>query len=129
MEFKASHRYARSSARKARFVVDLVRGKPVTEALEILSFEHRRPSVMIEKVIKSAMSNAGSYIDRVRNEPEKYPDVKIDLDSFDVENLYIKEAFVDGGPIIKRWLPRAHGRATPIKKRMCHINIILSDQQ
>jgi large subunit ribosomal protein L22 len=129
VEFTAKHRFARSTPRKARFVIDLVRSKPVGEALEVLSTVHRRPKVMIEKVIRSAMSNANAFVDRVRGNPEQYPDAKIDLDSFDVEELRIKKAFVDAGPTLKRWLPRAMGRATPLKKRTCHITITLSDEE
>lgn len=80
---------------------------------------------MVEKIIRSAMSNANSYVEKVRNDPESHPHVDFDVDSFDVEDLYVKDAFVDAGPTIKRWLPRAMGRATPLNKRTCHITITL----
>lgn len=129
MEFTAKHRFARSSPRKARLVVDMIRGKQVNDALEALMFVHRRAKVMVEKTLKSAMANAGHMVDQIRSNPEKYPNPKIDPDKFDVEDLYVKDAFVDGGPILKRWMPRAMGRATPIKKRTCHITITLSDEK
>ncbi|HIA27056.1 MAG TPA: 50S ribosomal protein L22 [Planctomycetes bacterium] len=109
-EYKASHKFARVTARKARYVMDLVRNKPVEGALETLRFTHRRASPLIAKVIKSAMHNA---IQESGSEPE---------------NLVIERAYVDEGPTMKRWRPRARGSAFPILKRTSHLNIVLTDR-
>ena len=132
MDFQATCRYARGSARKARLVADLIRGKQVDDALETLMFIHRKPKVMVEKLLKSAIANVNEYVNRVKNNPELFPKAnmeKIDtLLSDGVEgHLRIKKVFVDGGPVMKRWLPRAMGRATPLLKRSCHITLVLSD--
>jgi large subunit ribosomal protein L22 len=108
-EFKAAHRYARISSRKARSVADLVRGKNVNEALEQLDHCHRRASPMIEKVIRSAMANAGQDLD------------------VEVNRLFVSDVRVDVGPTLKRWRPRAQGRVYPILKRSSHISVVLSE--
>ena len=110
--FRATHRFARITARKARFVMDLVRGRSVNDALNTLHFVHRRASPMIQKVIRSALANAGQDLD------------------VDVNRLYITEARVDEGPLLggrARWRPRAQGRAYPILKKTCHIAVILAE--
>ena len=132
-EFKASHRYARSSPRKARLIADLVRGRNVNKALEVLLFEHKRVGHMVEQLIHGAIQNANQFISRAKelrkSDPRKFrtehADIEKEIDKFDVDNLYLKEVWVDEGPRLKRWLPRAMGRATPIIKRMCHINVVL----
>lgn len=134
MDFHVRHRFARTSARKARYIADLIRGKALNEALECTMFVHRRAKVMVEKALKSGISNANEYLNRIKNSPDRYKHVDLkrvdELLADGVENhLFVKEAFVDGGPILKRWLPRAMGRATPILKRTCHITIILSDEK
>ncbi len=114
MEYRASHRYARISPRKARYVMDLVRGRSLNEALEILQFNHRRGAAFIEKVVRSAMANA-------LNQEEA---------TADVNRLYLKEAKVDEGPLLfgrMRYRPRAMGRATPIRKRTSHISVSLAE--
>jgi large subunit ribosomal protein L22 len=89
-------------------VLDLVRGSDVESALNTLTFSKKHVAKRIEKTVRSAVANA------------------VQTDSkIDVEDLYIKEALVGPGPIMKRWLPRAQGRATPILKRSCHITIVL----
>ena len=108
-EFRASHRHARISARKARPVADLVRGRSVNGALEELAVTHRRASVMLQKVIRSAMANAGQDLD------------------VDVNRLFLSDVRVDEGPTLKRWRPRAQGRVYPILKRSSHISVILSE--
>ena len=108
-EFRALHRHARISSRKARPVADLIRGKFVNEALEELDFVHRRASPMIEKVIRSAMANAGQDLD------------------VDVNRLYVSDLRVDEGPTLKRWRPRAQGRVYPILKRSSHISVVLTE--
>jgi len=107
MEFTATHKHARISARKARLLVDMVRGLPANQAIEELKLLNKRAAVMVRKVVESAVSNAG-------------------LDA-DVDSLWIAEARVDEGPTLKRWRARARGRAMPIKKRTSHIRIIVSD--
>jgi large subunit ribosomal protein L22 len=112
MEARATARYVRVTPRKVNQVLDLVRGHDVEEALTTLSFSKKHVSKRIEKTMRSAVANA------------------IQEDSaVDVEDLYVKEALVGPGPIMKRWLPRAQGRATPIFKRTSHITIILADRE
>ena len=108
-DFRASHRHARISPRKARPVADLVRGKFVNEALEGLLYEHRRASPMIQKVIRSAMANAGQDLD------------------VDVNRLFVSDIRVDEGPTLKRWRPRAQGRIYQILKRSSHISVVLTE--
>ena len=111
-QFRATHRYARITARKARPVMDLVRGRSVNDALATLRFVHRRASPMIQKVIRSALANAGQDLD------------------VDVNRLYLAEARVDEGPLLggrARWRPRAQGRAYPILKKTSHIAVILAE--
>ncbi|MBI4613792.1 MAG: 50S ribosomal protein L22 [Planctomycetes bacterium] len=110
MRFQASHRFARITPRKARLVVDQVRGRHVDEALSILRFSRKRAAGYIRKVIDSALANASNDFD------------------YDTSGLYVVEARVDEGPILKRFIPRAMGRATPIHKKMCHINIVLGEK-
>jgi large subunit ribosomal protein L22 len=111
MDFNASHMYAKTTARKARYVVDLVRGMPVNEALETLNFVHRRAARLVEKVIRSALANAEQNVD------------------VDVNTLHISKAVVDEGPLLgyrPRFRPISRGRAVEIKKRLSHIRITLS---
>jgi len=111
MEARATARYIRVTPRKVNQVLDLVRGRAVEEALLTLTFSKKHVAKKIEKTVRSAVANA------------------VQADSaLDVEDLYVKEALVGPGPIMKRWLPRAQGRATPILKRTSHITIILGDR-
>jgi large subunit ribosomal protein L22 len=111
MEARATARYIRVTPRKVNQVLDLVRGRAVEEALLTLTFSKKHVAKRIEKTVRSAVANA------------------VQTDSaLDVEDLYVKEALVGPGPIMKRWLPRAQGRATPILKRTSHITIILGDR-
>jgi len=110
MEVKAQARFLRISPRKARLVVDAVRGKKVEEALNQLRYLPQRSAKLLTKVVRSAVSNA-----------EQNPGI-------DVDTLYVKRAFVDGGPSLKRWTPRAMGRATRILKRTCHITVVLDEK-
>jgi large subunit ribosomal protein L22 len=112
MESRAIARYVRVTPRKVNQVLDLVRGTNVEEALTTLSFSKKHVAKTVEKTMRSAVANA------------------IQADSkVDVDDLYVKEALVGPGPIMKRWLPRAQGRATPILKRTSHITIILADKE
>lgn len=105
---KATARMARIPARKARLVIDLIRGKKVADALGILKFTPRKGAYLIEKVLNSAIANAENNFD------------------LDVEDLYVSEAYVNEGPTLKRFRPRAKGSASPINKRTSHITIVVS---
>jgi large subunit ribosomal protein L22 len=109
MKFKATHRFARIKTVKTRQVMDLIRGKPVNIALEVLRTTRRRASAMIDKVVRSAIANATENADA------------------DVDALYVAEAYVDEGPRMKRIQPRARGMWFPIIKRTSHITVVLSD--
>lgn len=111
MEARANLKFVRVPPRKARLVVDLIRGRDVEQALTIIRFTPKRAARVIEKVLKSAMANA-QHNHGVR----------------DVDRLFVKAAFVDEGPRWKRWTPRAMGRATPIQKRTSHITIVLDER-
>jgi len=110
MEYRATHKYARITARKSRYVVDQVRSMPVESALDMLKFSNRRAAPMIAKVIKSALANA------------------VQEGGADPEKLVVLNATVNEGPTMKRWRPRARGMAYPILKRTSHINISLADR-
>jgi large subunit ribosomal protein L22 len=114
MEAKASARHVRVSPMKARRVVDLVRGKRATEALTVLQFAPQAASEPVLKVIESAIANA-----RVKADRESV--------AFDERNLVIAAAFVDEGPTMKRFRPRAQGRAGRINKRTSHITVIVAE--
>ncbi len=105
---KASARYVRSSARKVRAVLDLIRGESYDRASEILQFSERRISHAVARCLDSAAANAQHN----SNLPP--------------EELYVSVCYADEGPTLKRWRPRARGRATPIMKRTCHITIVLA---
>ncbi|MBT8207918.1 MAG: 50S ribosomal protein L22 [Acidimicrobiia bacterium] len=109
MKAKASARHVRQSPYKVRRVLDLVRGMPVDDALATLSFTNRRAAPTISKVIESAMANAEHNF------------------AMDREDLVVAEAYADEGPTLKRFRPRARGRATKIRKRTSHITIVVSD--
>jgi large subunit ribosomal protein L22 len=106
--YRASHRYARVTARKARYLMDLVRHQPVERALESLRFNARRAAPMISKVIQSALQNA------------------IQEGGAQPEDLVVYKAHADEGPTWKRWRPRARGMAYPILKRTSHLKIELA---
>ncbi len=109
MEVKAKVKYLRISPRKARLVVDVIRGMKVNKALEQLQFIHKKATMPITKLLNSAIASAKN-------------DFELEQD-----NLYIKEVRVDEGPTLKRWMPRAHGRATTIRKRTSHIYLVLGE--
>jgi large subunit ribosomal protein L22 len=110
MEVKARLRFARISPRKARLVADLVRGKRSEEALNILSFTKKASGKILIKLLKSAIANATQK------------------KTIDIDRLYVKQIMVDQGPTMKRFQPRALGRATTIRKRTSHINIVLDER-
>ena len=105
---RARASYVRSSAYKAREVLDLVRGKSCADARDILAFSERDVARPITKVLDSALANAEHN------------------DGLDVDELYVSACYADEGPTLKRWRPRARGRATRIRKRTCHITVIVS---
>ncbi|MCY3631406.1 MAG: 50S ribosomal protein L22 [bacterium] len=105
---RAVARYVRSSAYKAREVLDLVRGKSYSEAREILTFSERRISDTIAKCLDSAVANAEHN------------------DDLDGDELFVAACYADEGPTLKRWRPRARGRATRIRKRTCHITVVVA---
>ena len=109
MEYRAKHRYADMSARKIRPFAALIRGRPADEALELLRFLPNKSARLLEQVLKSALGNAE------------------DKGARNIEDLVVVESCVDGGPIMKRIMPRARGTAYPIKRRYSHIRITLSD--
>jgi large subunit ribosomal protein L22 len=111
MPFQAKHRYARISPRKARLLMDLVRGRDVDDALALLRFSKQRASGMIEKVIRSAVANS--------TEQSAAPTRN---------TLYIAAARVDPGPIIKRFQPKDRGKAYPINKRTSHIVVTIDER-
>ena len=106
---KAKLRYLRVAPRKARLVVDLVRGKGVEEAISILTFTHRAASEPVRKLIESALANAEAG-DR------------------HVEELFVESIYVDEGPTLRRFRPRAMGRATRINKRTSHVTCVLGER-
>jgi large subunit ribosomal protein L22 len=108
---KASATHIRISPRKVRMVVDTVRGKSVSQALSILGFTRKKAALPVQKLLKSAVANA------VENDGIN-----------DVETLVIDRIMVDEGPTLKRYMPRARGRATPIRKRTSHIRIVLRER-
>jgi len=109
MEVKAVARFVRLSPQKGRLVADQVRNLPVGKALELLQFSPRRASTVIRKVLESAIANAE------HNE------------GADIDELRVSQIMVDEGPVMKRWLPRAKGRATPLIKPTSHITVSVSD--
>jgi large subunit ribosomal protein L22 len=113
---RAFQRSARQSPYKMRLVIDQIRGKNVNDALGLLKFSKKHAAKQIEKVLNSAVANA-EYSARKGNE------------SLDVDMLYIKHAIVNEGPKIKRFMPAAQGRATPIQKRTSHIEIVIGARE
>ncbi len=110
MQAVAKARFIRGSARKMRQVMDLVRGKNVEEALNILRFTRKKSASALEKVVRSAVANAQNvYGDKI-HDPNK---------------LTITEAMCDDGPMVKRIMARAMGRAYRIRKRTCHMKIVV----
>ncbi len=114
MQSVAKSKYIRISARKMRQVVDLIRGKRVDEAINILFFTMKGASLPIEKTIRSAVANLGNLEEGER---------------VDIDEVYVKEAFVDEGPTLKRFRPMSMGRAGRIRKRTSHLTIILEDSK
>lgn len=110
MEASAKLKYARMSPQKTRLVVDMVRGKGVQEALNILKFSPQKPANIVAKLVRSAIANAEQK------------------GVGDVDRLYVKTITVDQGPALKRFMPRAQGRATRIRKPTSHILVVLDEK-
>ena len=112
MPWSATHKFARISPRKARLVVDLIRGRNANEAMELLEFTHKRASAFVKKVLWSAMANA-------------------DEKEADVDRLYVSEATVGEGSTkhMKRMLPKDRGRAFIVRKRTSHIKIVVDEAE
>ena len=108
---KASVSHLRISPRKVRMVVDTVRGKSASQAMDILRFARKKAAVPVEKLLKSAVANASEF-----------------HGVSDVDDLYIEHIAVDEGPTIKRYMPRARGRATPVRKRTSHVRLELRER-
>jgi large subunit ribosomal protein L22 len=108
MQAKAIQRYVRISPRKCNQVLELIRGASVEDAQTTLQFMPKQGARIAQKVLKSAVANA-LQAGKVR-----------------MEDLYVKEAVAGDGPRLKRWLPRAQGRATPLIKRMSHVSVIVA---
>jgi len=108
MEARAIARYVRVTPRKADQVLQLIRGKRVDQVTEILDFTPKHVAKIIGKVVKSAVANAVAMEGKIN-----------------VEHMHVKEAVAQAGPTMKRFLPRAQGRATPLLKRTCHILVIV----
>jgi large subunit ribosomal protein L22 len=110
MPYQASHRFARISPRKAKLLMDLIRGRNVDDAITMLRFSKKRASVMIEKVVRSAVANANETPTPPRN------------------TLFIAAALANPGPVIKRFQPKDRGKAYPIKKRTSHLVVTLDER-
>ena len=113
MEAKAKARFVRVTPQKARRVVDLIRGKQAVEAVAVLKFAPQAAGETVLKVVESAIANARVKADRAN-------------EAFDAANLVVQAAYVDEGPTMKRFRPRAQGRASQILKRTSHITVVVA---
>ena len=109
MRVRAQARWVRTSARKARVVLEHIRGRSVPEARTILAFTQRAAATDIEKVLRSAVANAEAN------------------HGLDGDELVVESAYADEGPKLKRWKPRARGRVNRINKRTCHVTLVLAE--
>ncbi len=110
MKVRAQAKWVRTSARKARLVLDHIRGRSVPEARTILAFTPRAAATDIEKVLRSAVANAEAN------------------HGLDGDDLVVEAAYADEGPTLKRWKPRARGRVNRIRKRTCHVTLVLAEK-
>ncbi len=111
METRAVSRYLRVAPRKARLVADLVRGRAVGDAIGLLHHVPKKAAKMVAKTLKSVVANAEN------------------TKGVDVDRLYIKSIAVDEGPTGKRFMPRAHGRATQIRRRTAHLTVVVDERE
>jgi len=114
-DVRAIQRTTRQSPYKMRLVIDQIRGKDVNDALSLLAFSKKHAAKQIEKVLKSAIANA-EHQARESNEP------------LDTDSLFVKRAVVNEGPKLKRFMPAAMGRGTPIIKRTSHVEIVVAER-
>lgn len=112
---RATQRMTRQSPYKMRLVIDQIRGKSVNDALALLRFSKKHAARQIEKTLSSAVANA-DYLARQANEP------------IDVDMLVVSHAVINEGPPLKRFMPAAQGRATPIRKRTSHVEIVVAER-
>ena len=110
MEVKAVAKFVRISPRKVRLVMDQVRGKRVGDALNMLNFAPQKGARMVKKLVNSAVANAENNA------------------GLDVDSLFISRIYADEGPTLKRWRPRALGRATRIRKRTSHMTVVVKEE-
>ncbi len=110
MEASAKLKFVRLSPQKTRLVADMVRGKDVQASLTILKLSPRRPADVVAKLVRSAVANAEQQ------------------GVSDIDRLFVKALFVDQGPVLKRFMPRAQGRATKIRKPTSHITVIVDEK-
>lgn len=110
-EVRAVARFIRTAPRKLRLVMNEIRGLDVSDALNILKFTPKRAAKTLSRVLKSAVANAENNF------------------HLDTDSLFIHQAFVDGGPTIKRWIPRAMGRASMVHKRTSHITFVVKERE
>lgn len=113
MESRAIHRFIGSSPRKMRLVIDLIRGMSVEKAIEVLHFSTKHASEDAEKVLRSAVANLMNKDNSSRVEPDE---------------LFVKEAYVNNGPMLKRIQPAPMGRAFRVRKRSCHLTIVVASK-
>ena len=110
MAFKATHRFAPIAPRKARLILDLIRGRDVEDALALLKFSKKRAAVLVDKVVRSAVANAGEQ-------------------EAETGALFVKDAWADPGPTIKRFQPKDRGKAYSIMKRTSHLVVSLDERK
>ena len=111
MRVSATAKYLRGSSRKARLITEAIKGKPVEEAANLLRFMPQTAAKNVARVLKSATANAENNL------------------SLSADELYVADAIANEGPMIKRWRPRAQGRAFPIHKPMTHITVVVADRE
>ena len=116
MEARAISRFVRQSPRKMRLVIDLIRGKNVGEAYALLQYSKKRAAESIDKTLRSAVANA-------RNKADESGSL------VDVDDLYVKEAYINEGPRLKRWRAAAMGRAAPIEHPTSHVVIVVDSKE
>lgn len=109
MEARAVEKFIRISPRKLRYIADIVRNKSVEEAVDILTFTPKKAAVIVKKAVESAAANAAENHD------------------MDEDGLVVKKIYVNEGPVLRRFRPRARGRATRIRKRTSHLTVVVSD--
>lgn len=114
MEAQAISRYVRQSARKVRLVADMIRGKEVETALNVLHFNNKKASQAVEKIVRSAVANLMNMEGGANIEPE---------------NLFVKTIYVNEGGITKRWRAGSMGRAALIRKRSCHLTVVVAEKE